>query len=182
VNIRLSAESRAKGKRIFQLAINHGATPQRDSYRYMVLPNTTPEEVEQYVDGLGENRSIAILRNDEKLMAVQQRALNISQVAFYEVGEIAIPSTSDTPIQLSVNRPALVMLRETDEGFTLTVTDPNHSTEDATILVSVNQKLSGPNCRYDSDEGFSHLTFTHSTEEVYAGKPMMVAYRLHSNN
>ena len=178
--IRLTAESRSKGKQIFQLAIDHGTTPHLGSYQYIVLPNVSVEEVEQFLRRMKEQPSLVMLRNDERMMAINQPESKITQLAFFKPDSIAIPSFSSHSIQLSVDRPALVMFREVADSIVLSVTDPDHSTTNTTITVSINRKLIGPHSRYDSKKGISLLSFTHSSEEVYAGKPMTVSYNLDS--
>jgi hypothetical protein len=111
-------------------------------------------------------------------MAVQHNKLKIAQVVFYQKDSLSIHFDSKNPVNLSVDRQALVMLREIGDSLFFTITDPNHSTIDTTIIVSVNRKLSGPNCSFDPKAGVSRLAFTHSAQEVYAGKPKSVSYRM----
>jgi hypothetical protein len=181
VAISLSAESRGNGKQIFQLAINHGDNPKNEAYQYLVLPNISPRELEAYVGRLNTDPPVQILKNDNAIIAVQNNRLKMAQVAFYEAGSIWIHSGLKNEMNLSVDRPALVIIREFETGLTLTVTDPHHSTSETKINVTLNRKLSGPNCTYDFDEGVSRISFTHSDVEVYAGKPISVSYKMNSN-
>ncbi len=178
LRIDLKAEKRGKKQKLFQLAINHGKAPQDDSYRYMILSGTTPEDVVRFVTGLKGASSISVQRNDAKVMAVWNAPLKMTQIAFYEPGSVSIDTGMKQPLEVAVDRPALVMLKETDDSLAVTVTDPLHSIEEPTIKVAVNRKLSGDACSYDPATGVSTLSFTHSTEEVYAGKPVSRVLRI----
>jgi chondroitin AC lyase len=186
VHVELLAEPRAGGRRgqdgtgidIFQLAINHGPNPTDDEYRYILLPNVTAEDVERFARDVDSSAGVHILSNDKKTVAVRHNALGITQIAFYEPGRITAPFGKDEEICLSVDRPALVMLREDDAGLEITVTDPNHSTSEPTIMVETDRDLRGPGAHYDSIRKATKIDFTHSAAEVYAGKPMFRSYRV----
>jgi hypothetical protein len=142
------------------------------------LPNVTAEDVERFARDVDSSAGVHILSNDKKTVAVRHNALGITQIAFYEPGRITAPFGKDEEICLSVDRPALVMLREDDAGLEITVTDPNHSTSEPTIMVEIDRSLCGLGAHYDSIRKTTKIDFTHSTAEVYAGKPMFRSYRV----
>ena len=66
------------------------------------------------------------------------------QLAFYEAGEV----TFDDGMTVAVDKPALVQLQKTSDGWNVTVQDPMHHADEAAIAASRQFQhilLSGPN-------------------------------------
>ncbi|MCB1121703.1 MAG: hypothetical protein KJT03_09155, partial [Verrucomicrobiae bacterium] len=181
--VRLSLQAPPKGKEVplFQLAINHGVNPQDDRYQYVILPHARPEDLEAYATRLAAGTPFTILRNDSEVMAVYHHALKITQAAFFQPGQVTVTAGAEE-FNLSVNRPALVMLREVEDRLEVTVTDPYQSTQDTTMVVGIGQNLSGPDCLYEESSGTSRLSFSHSAEALYAGKPVTAMFHLNRSD
>lgn len=180
VNIKLIAESRDyqfpfkanSQKKIFELAINHGVNPSGDSYQYILLPATTLAQVKQFAESVGQSDSrLQILRNDEQVMAVYDRELDLVEVAFFEPTTLEYSGKTGEKLRLSVDRQALVMVKKTASQLEYVVTDPNYSTDDAVINVTTNARIKG--LAYDPLAQETRIPFGHSTQEVFAGKPVV---------
>jgi len=184
--IGLTAESRDyqfpyqanKLKKMMQLEISHGINPSAETYQYVVLPNTSIEYTKQFAQTLGgSENSLQILSNDESVMAVYNRAMNVVQVAFYEAGDFEYTNAVGEMVRMTVDRPALVMMSDKGQSLDVTVTDPHHSMHDLTINLKVNIKLKGEYCDYDETNQQSVIAITHSPEEVYAGQPVSATFQ-----
>jgi hypothetical protein len=179
VNIEVRAETRnarwtsqTGTKKIFHLAINHGTNVTDDSYTYYVLPNTNIQKLKEFVSADLQNTSV--IKNEAGQMVVYHHILNIVQAVFYEPGELNFKNRTGETIHLSVDRPSLVMMEDKGDSLRFTVTDPNHSTRNLTINTQVNIQLKDE--PFDSAGNSSSIAFTHSHEEVYAGKPMTKSF------
>lgn len=182
VAVELTAEARSPRwttetatKKMFQLAINHGADVVEDSYQYYILPKTTIGKVKEFVQSTLDN-NIKVLENKGEQMVVYNSKLNVLQAAFYEAGTLIFKNVAGENVQMSVDRPALVMMKDNGETIEFSVTDPQHSTTEPTIHVEVNIKLKGES--FDESNNLSRIAFTHSTEEVYAGKPLVKIFEV----
>ncbi|WP_372933892.1 polysaccharide lyase family 8 super-sandwich domain-containing protein [Mariniphaga sediminis] len=177
VKIDLAAETRTPrwtketaSKKMFQLAVNHGANADDDSYQYIVLPKTTIDKVKTFARSVGNN-NIHVLKNEPELMAVYNTEIKVVEAAFYEPGALRFENEKGEEVHLSVDRPALVMMKDNGKNLEFSVTDPHHSTAETTINVAINIKLKGKN--FDETGKRTRVAFTHSAEEVYAGKPVV---------
>ena len=85
------------------------------------------------------------------VQAVQHAGLKLTQMAFYKPGRVeaaGVPS-------VAVARPALVMLRPTDDGYILSVCNPEN--EPAEMTVELGEKLDGLNCSWDEQRRVTRL-------------------------
>ncbi|SHE82276.1 Polysaccharide lyase family 8, N terminal alpha-helical domain [Mariniphaga anaerophila] len=177
VNVELAAETRAPRwtnatapKKMFQLAINHGPKVTDDSYQYIVLPATSVEKVKAFAQSI-ETGNIKVLKNEPELMAVYNKELQIVEAAFYEPGTLLFENSEGENVCLAVDRPALVMMKDNGKNLEISVTDPCHSTTALTINLDVNIKFKGE--AFDETSSLTSVAVTHSSEEVYAGKPVV---------
>jgi hypothetical protein len=105
------------------LYMDHGKNPTDTTYSYVLLPNKSAEETEDYSD----NPDIEILRNDGIAQAVKESSLNVLGVNFWE------PGTVD---YIQSQNPASVMIRETDNVYTLSVSDPTQKQNKVTVKLN----------------------------------------------
>ena len=68
----------------FTAWIDHGLKPKDASYEYIVLPNKTSQEVEQY----SKNNPIQIVANTKDVQAVRHDGLKQTQINFYKAGSL----------------------------------------------------------------------------------------------
>lgn len=97
-----------------EMWVDHGKNPDNASYSYVLLPETSVEETENYV----REPKITILENSSKVQAVYHRKLGITGINFWqEQGGSIGGITSD--------KAASVMLQETAKGtLKISVSDP----------------------------------------------------------
>ncbi|MCH2209514.1 MAG: polysaccharide lyase beta-sandwich domain-containing protein [Lentisphaerales bacterium] len=173
-NVLLKTQKKqGKASGVFTLAINHGKNPQGDDYKYIILPNCSRDQLQTFVTELQNGDHIAVVENSFSRFAVHHKKLKLSQIAFFEPGELTVNG-----MEISVDRPALVMLQDLGETYRITVTDPLHSIENTSIQLSLNKKLSGEGAAYDDSTGLTKISFTHSSVEALAGKPQTQVFHI----
>ncbi len=136
---------------IFQLSINHLTEPTDSKYAYLVIPNITKEEMSTY----WSNIPVKVLENSGSIQAVQYSDSNITEMVFYQADSLAIKSN----LTVSVDKPAIVMVREFDDEFDIVIADPNQDLSQ--IVMTINAKLAdGTNIVWNPIAGNSEITFT----------------------
>ena len=106
---------------VFSLWLDHGKGPVAASYAYIVLPDSTVDEVAVYA----KENPITILVNSEQMQAVRNEKLHQTQIHFYEAGEIRLDEEST----LSVSRPCEVILDESGVQFMVSAAIENNSAD-----------------------------------------------------
>lgn len=89
----------------FSLWLDHGVQPQDASYSYIVVPNTTEEELAAY----NKNNQITIVANTERVQAVRHEGLKQTQINFYEAGTLEYAEGKT----VSVDGPCSLIIDET---------------------------------------------------------------------
>jgi hyaluronate lyase len=102
--------------------LNHGNTPQNESYAYVLLPGKSAEETAVY----NENPDIEILQQDDALHAVREKTQGITAINFWKAGTFG-PYT--------VSQPAALLVRENGDN-TLDVAVSNPSRSAATLSLT----------------------------------------------
>ncbi|MCK5851726.1 hypothetical protein KAH27_01745 [bacterium] len=161
---------------IFQLSINHHTKPNAGKYAYIVLSDIAEEGLKEYFSDL----PIKVLENSDSIQAVQYSNSNITEIVFYEAGSIVVKSPlnfipiipSDKrdkeDLTISVNKPAIVMMRQIGNRLNLSIADPTQYCEE--IVMTINKKLKDEkNINYDSKTGISKITFV-LPQDIYLGK------------
>lgn len=94
--------------------VDHGQNPENASYSYVLLPETSAEETENYAQA----PKVTILENSSEVQAVRHETLKITGINFWqEQGGSVDGITSD--------KAASVMLQETEQGTVkVSVSDP----------------------------------------------------------
>ncbi|MBN1676430.1 MAG: hypothetical protein JXR37_35625 [Kiritimatiellae bacterium] len=121
---------------VFQLVIPHDPKPDaaNPGYRYAVLFNVSFEELVRRLDG----GDIEILQNDARVQAV--RCGGYTGLVFLEEGAFR-----SERLELAVDRPAILMLDETEPGAVkLTYADPLLDPAAKELVVKTNLRLAGP--------------------------------------
>jgi len=115
-------------KEVFSLWLNHGTKPAGASYAYLILPGSTPSQVA----ACAQKPDVQILSNSSELQAVQCGKLTMA--VFYKAGPFAYAPGK----KLEVDRPCLLMMRETGVEPAITVADPTQ--KETSIVVTLNGK------------------------------------------
>lgn len=114
---------------VFNLWIEHGRSPQAGTYRYMVLPGATPEQVA----ARAKNPSIDVLSNTEEIQAVYSKDLKLAAIAFRK------PASLQTPVgRIGVNHSCLLLVRKVGHHWRVTAANPEN--EPLSLLVNLEDK------------------------------------------
>lgn len=100
-------------KNYLTLWLNHGIKPYDSKYAYVLLPNSTKEQTEDYA----KNPDIRILANDSNVQAVKENRLNIIGANFWndKVHKMDI---------ITVDKKASIMIREAFGYTEVSISDP----------------------------------------------------------
>lgn len=114
---------------VFKMWINHGQSPKKSKYEYIVFPG---------VKGAKEidTKSINILSNTETIQAVYHQNLKMMQVVFYAAGNV-----ENNEMAIAVDKPCIVMVKNTKSGQDIYLADPLQKAE--TIKITVKDKKNG---------------------------------------
>jgi len=156
-------------KEVFKLWINHGISPNNESYEYIVRPNTKLDELEK-----GEViNPIDILSNTPYLQAVKNSELNLIQAVFYRAGYIEV--SDELTIQASAPSIIMVELDQEDEIEQITVSDPNRELSMLVLHLSKKFEVTDENYRSEwiANPGFSQLVVNLPKGE-YSGKSVII--------
>ena len=130
-------------KEVFKLWIDHGVSPNNESYEYIVRPNTGLDELEK---GKVIN-PIDIISNTPYLQAVQNKELNLIQAVFYRAGQLE--AGDELIIQVSAPCIVMVQLNQKDQIDQITVSDPNR--ELSMLVLSISKKFEVTTQNYRSN-------------------------------
>lgn len=150
---------------VFKLWFDHGNTPDKASYQYIVVPNVSEEEMRTT---RGNNRDIDIIANSADIQAVNHRGLGICQFAFYRAGEIEIaPGT-----RVAMDSHGMAMLKlEGERVGELTVSDPSRKLNQLIVTISGIYEGQGDDfITYPNREKGSTRILVDLPQGVYAGK------------
>lgn len=97
-----------------EMWVDHGQNPENASYSYVLLPETSAEETENYAQA----PKVTILENSSEIQAVRHETLKITGVNFWQEQGGSIDG-------ITSNKAASVMLQETEQGTVkVSVSDP----------------------------------------------------------
>lgn len=97
-----------------EMWVDHGQNPENASYSYVLLPETSAEETENYAQA----PKVTILENSSEVQAVRHETLKITGVNFWQEQGGSIDG-------ITSNKAASVMLQETEQGTVkVSVSDP----------------------------------------------------------
>jgi chondroitin AC lyase len=120
-------------KDIFCLWLDHGPRPVQASYAYIVAPAMDAGAVEDY----SKKIAVEIVSNTASLQAVRNKALQITQIVFYEAGEIKL---SDH-FTLGVDKPCMVMVEVKGKTIKkINVSDPTRKLSSLQLTLKQGEK------------------------------------------
>jgi hyaluronate lyase len=105
------------------LAFNHGVNPSDGSYSYVLLPNKSVTQTEDY----SKNPDVEILKNTSDVQAVKEKTLNITAANFFHAGTVE---------GIHALNPASVLLKEEGGELALSVSDPTQKQKTVTIEIN----------------------------------------------
>lgn len=163
-NINSSQSSINETLNIFSLYTSHGYAPSGDSYEYVILPSATSDDTEKYY----QSPDISIVSNTAAVQAVWSKSAQSAGIVFWNKG---IPNYSETvtfpadvtglesDLTIDAQRdPCVVMLKKTDNGFDLIVSNPKNNSLDKTYI-AINRRLKGENAAVSGDKTVITVNF-----------------------
>lgn len=93
---------------MFKIWLDHGKSPKNANYDYIVVPGVDENAL---ADDGKIRKEINILANNGKMQAVENKALKVLQVIFYEPGELKAKDWS-----VKVDQPCVVMINAKDKN------------------------------------------------------------------
>tara|TARA_B100001063_G_scaffold247359_1_gene293223 strand:- start:6994 stop:9240 length:2247 start_codon:yes stop_codon:yes gene_type:complete len=156
-------------KEVFKLWINHGVSPNNESYEYIVRPNTRLDKLEK---GKVIN-PIDIISNTPHLQAVQNKELNLIQAVFYRAGQLE--AGNELIIEVSAPCILMVQLNQNDQIDQITVSDPNRELSMLALNISKEFEVTTQNYRskWLADQGVSEIMVRLPKDE-YLGKSILI--------
>ena len=109
------------------LYFDHGNNPENASYKYVILPGKSAEQVKQY----SEKPDITILENSEDAHGVYESKLRITGVNFWN-------DKSKTVGMVTSDRKSSVIVKETDSEVFVSVSEPTKRNGIITIQIKQN--------------------------------------------
>ena len=156
-------------KDVFKAWINHGESPNNETYEYIVRPNTDLLELKNKQ----ELNPIEILSNTPYLQAVQNTSLNLIQAVFYKANQLLVGEAFK--IQATAPCILIIKMNQNDQIDSITVSDPNR--ELSTLLLKVSKKFKKGRENFDSrwipQEGLSEITIN-LPQGSYSGKSVVI--------
>jgi chondroitin AC lyase len=117
---------------VFKLWISHGERPSDQTYRYIIVPAATMDEMEKNIS----RKNVGIISNTPEIQAVKHSGLKMCQAVFYKAGEVQITDR----IKLKCHSPGIVMLKAEGGDITqISVSDPNR--ELSKIHLSISSRI-----------------------------------------
>ena len=157
-------------KDVFTLWMDHGVAPQGSGYGYIVVPGMEAAEVDAYQ----ASAPVEISANTSALQAVKHRKLELSQMVFYEPGEVTIADG----ITLSAETSGLVMVKtDGSEVEAITVSDPSRQLDSVRLQITVRLEAEGDGWKatWHEEEGYSTVHIDLPQGE-YAGRSVSVEF------
>ena len=107
---------------IFNIYLNHGKNPVDASYQYILVPNATRKQLEQF------QKSAAFeITNTKEQQIVSRKDKSLSGIVFYEAGKANLFGG------ITVNKPCLLMVEKRDKGLKVSISDPTHQLKNIQI-------------------------------------------------
>lgn len=156
-------------KKVFKLWVNHGVSPDNESYEYIVRPNTNLDELKK---GKVTN-PIDIISNTPYLQAVVNNKLKLIQAVFYKNGQFEV--SNDLKIQATAPCIILVQMDQEDQIEQITVSDPNRELSVLTLRISKRFDKSAENfkSKWKEGQGLSEITIN-LPQGNHSGKSVVI--------
>jgi len=133
---------------VFSLYLNHGVAPSGGSYEYIVMPDSTPSEVQASVAA----DEIDIVQNTSSIQAVYHNGLSRGEIVFYQAGSVTIRPG----FTVAVDQPCILLINESDP-FDIEITASNPKNTVLSLMVDT------------LIDGDAATTIFHFTGAMYVG-------------
>lgn len=112
---------------VFTLWVDHGISPTNATYQYIILPGVNQIGVSTFAS----NIPVQVISNTASLQAVRHTVSNVTQMAFYAIGSVAIPNFT-----IEVDQPCLLMTKVSSDTMFITASNPVWSNMTLNVKVS----------------------------------------------
>lgn len=146
----VGTSDRAVSEPVATFWFNHGPQPQGKNYSYIMLPAVSVEETE----AAAAEPHVNVLHHSDSIHAVAHHLTRSVGIAFFEAGTVEISDGVD----VTVDAPALVILRNRLGGMEVTVSDPEYRLTDLTLEIGM--EFNDSRASYDSSTGISTIEIT----------------------
>jgi chondroitin AC lyase len=133
---------------VFSLWIDHGKEVFADKYYYVIVPAVDLDAME----ARAKSSAIRVFSNSPAVQAVWQAEQKVAMAAFYEPS-----SFGNGLLAIAVDRPCLLMAKQTPTAFDLAISNPENRPLKVTADVSLH--LEGEGCQWMPDRGVSRVAF-----------------------
>ncbi len=107
----------------FELWFSHGVNPTDGGYAYVLLPGKTSEETAAFAS----SGNITVLANTGDIQVAKDNRTGITYYVFWKEGTFG---------DITVSKPCMVITRETDTSYEISVSDPTQKLLDNTVTVN----------------------------------------------
>lgn len=104
---------------VFKLWLDHGTAPSNATYEYVVLPNFTLTETNDYA----KNMPVEMISNTTYIQAVTHKKLRHTGAVFYSAGTVSISPT----IKVTTDKPCILLINWEANPIEVTVSDPTQT-------------------------------------------------------
>lgn len=127
---------------VFSTWISHGVIPSGSDYQYIVVPDKSLANFEQFV----QNNGFVIIRNDDKVQAIRNDISGKVGIVFHSGETIDVRNG----LTVTSDKAALILIEQNGVNYKISVADPKY--KEVSIQVTLNKKLSGTNATvYDNN-------------------------------
>lgn len=136
------------------ITFEHGINPQFDNYSYVIKPNANLFDMQKYVN----NKNINILENSNNVHVIEDTQNKIKAYNFF---------TKGNSNNVSVSSPASIIIKEIDNGYNISVSDPLFTQNHIEITLNENLNLSQQNPNIKVSKDGNKTKFIISTNKLY---------------
>ena len=128
--MKIYPKSELQTKDVFTIYMNHGILPKNDSYQYVILPATTPKEVQHF-----DLSSFKIISNTSQCQAVQLNK-ETYLLALYEAGSVPLSGE----LKFESNKKGLFILRTYKKKWKVYASDPTQTETSMEVILNGNKR------------------------------------------
>ncbi len=156
--------------KVFDLWLNHGVRPESSEYEYVVVPTSSPQDLNLYLKG----SPVEVLRNNTNVQAVWHRGLERAHVVFYHPGRIK----AGDHITVASADPCVIMLKATGKNVEeIAVSDPSRKLIAIRLRLSVPVEGEGPQWKAEWDENEKESVIDiQLPRDGYAGQSVVMSF------
>ncbi|MBD1557607.1 polysaccharide lyase 8 family protein [Vibrio sp. S9_S30] len=131
---------------VFMLRIGHSVQPTNATYQYIITPNKTVAQTEQYASAI----PVSVLSNTSSIQAVRHNGLNVTGIVFHNAGSLELTNGST----VSVTKPSVVLVDQSGSVEKITLSTPGTGTA---VGITFNNGTSSKSTTVNTSESANQL-------------------------